>query len=99
MATKTKRIKRCILFTDEIRRELCGGDTYWLATTLPISITETVNHDWDGDRGPFRPPTLHKVVASLVEEAYRKGKQEGREEIQKGIKDLLDICDEADDYI
>jgi hypothetical protein len=39
------------------------------------------------------------VVASLVEEAYRKGKQEGREEIQKGIKDLLDICDEADDYI
>lgn len=90
MATKPKRARKGqTLFTDKIRREICGGNSYILdSDRVSVSVVDAVDHPWHDDHWA-KPPTLRKVVISLVEEAYRRGLERGREEIRDGIKSLL----------
>jgi hypothetical protein len=82
---KAKPRRKPTLFTDALRRELCGQSWYLGNDPASVNLVAAVDHNWDGKA----LPTLRKVVTSAVEDAYRRGLEQGANQVRDGIKSLL----------
>jgi hypothetical protein len=88
--------KAKLLLTDDVRKDICGYDHFWIeGRHIAVSITDAVDHDWD-IRG--YPPTLRKVIAGLVDHAYTIGLADGRKEVRTNITKALGISSGYHDH-
>jgi hypothetical protein len=80
---KTTNNNKRFLFTNAIRKELCG-DSYWVATkVIDIHLSEEFGYSED------RKYELKTVIEKLVEAAYHKGYAKGGNDLRRDLKALL----------
>lgn len=82
MSTKNKKP---LLFTNAIRKDLCG-DSYWVSTKkISIHLGDAMDYD------ESRAIELKKVINALIEEAYNVGYGAGASDLRKDMCNLLGV--------